>query len=396
MNRFSTAMWDFSWATRRFGNEAEYADWDLVLDQLAERGYDNVRIDAFPHLIAADPGGAVADRFAIPPQRRRFMWGNHATVEIAPRADLIAFLRKCGERGITVGLSSWFVADASQRRDRVRSPEDFFRVWHETLELVESAGLLDRVLWVDLCNEFPLDLWAWGAAPEIFGRRRRSPASMGARARPWPEATLRRVQDYLSAPISRLRARWPRLPFCYSLCNLVGDQMRSADVSQFGVAEVHCWLADEARWRLRTLHIAPLLEWPLGTRAHAAMTRGVSAPTLRRWRDETLVPLMATWSRWARGKGLPLITTEGWGPINYADTSGRGSEWRWVRDFAALAVAKALELGWTGICTSNFCQPHHRGMWSDPRWHRELTDAIRKAPPAAERGARGSTEEARA
>ncbi|MBW2293056.1 MAG: cellulase, partial [Deltaproteobacteria bacterium] len=43
-------MWDFSWATRRSGNEAEYADWDKVLDQLAERGYDNVRIDAFPHL----------------------------------------------------------------------------------------------------------------------------------------------------------------------------------------------------------------------------------------------------------------------------------------------------------------------------------------------------------
>ena len=63
MERFATAMWDFSWATRRFDNEAEYADWDRALDGLAERGYNNVRIDAFPHLIAADRDGAVVDRF---------------------------------------------------------------------------------------------------------------------------------------------------------------------------------------------------------------------------------------------------------------------------------------------------------------------------------------------
>ena len=48
MRRFATAMWDFSWATRRFGNEAEYADWDRALDELAERGYDNVRSEALP------------------------------------------------------------------------------------------------------------------------------------------------------------------------------------------------------------------------------------------------------------------------------------------------------------------------------------------------------------
>jgi hypothetical protein len=31
-----------------------YEDWDMALGELAERGYDAVRIDAFPHLVATD------------------------------------------------------------------------------------------------------------------------------------------------------------------------------------------------------------------------------------------------------------------------------------------------------------------------------------------------------
>jgi Sugar-binding cellulase-like len=34
---------------------AGYEDWDVALDGLALRGYDAVRIDAYPHLVAANP-----------------------------------------------------------------------------------------------------------------------------------------------------------------------------------------------------------------------------------------------------------------------------------------------------------------------------------------------------
>jgi len=47
-------MWDFSWLERRWPG-AGYEDWDKVLDELAERGYNAVRIDAYPHLIAENP-----------------------------------------------------------------------------------------------------------------------------------------------------------------------------------------------------------------------------------------------------------------------------------------------------------------------------------------------------
>lgn len=48
------AMWDFSWLERRWPG-AGYEDWDKALDELTERGYDAVRIDAYPHLVDSDP-----------------------------------------------------------------------------------------------------------------------------------------------------------------------------------------------------------------------------------------------------------------------------------------------------------------------------------------------------
>lgn len=371
-DRFAVAMWDFSWATRRWGAEDEYADWDRVLDGLAERGYDTVRIDAFPHLMALHEA-------VILPQRPRFMWGNHRAVRIRPREDLVAFMQKCRARGISVGLSTWFVPDTTHRRLLVRTPADFARVWNETLSVVEDAGLLDTVRWVDLCNEFPLDVWAPGAAEHIFGSSVSSPFAAAFRGVPWPQAWADRAQSYLTEAIRILKARRQQLKYCYSFHALCGPTLRALDVSEFGVAEVHCWVADDPAWNVSSLQIAPLLEVPGGMPLHAGRMIGTPPSVLKMWAEHYLEPQMKTWAAWASANHLPLVTTEGWGPVNYADVEGRDDEWDWVRAFAELAVEKAVAHGWTGICTSNFCQPHHRGMWRDVGWHRALTGAIRRS-----------------
>ena len=54
-------MWDFSWLERRWPG-AGYEDWDVALDELRARGYDAVRIDAYPHLLAACVEDEVAER----------------------------------------------------------------------------------------------------------------------------------------------------------------------------------------------------------------------------------------------------------------------------------------------------------------------------------------------
>ena len=50
------AMWDFSWLERRWPG-AGFEDWDQTLDEFVERGYNAVRIDAYPHLVGLNPTG---------------------------------------------------------------------------------------------------------------------------------------------------------------------------------------------------------------------------------------------------------------------------------------------------------------------------------------------------
>ena len=85
-----------------------------------------------------------------------------------------------------------------------------------------------------------------------------------------------------------------------------------------------------------------------------------------------------------RGPGLPVITTEAWGPINDDDVGALedAAEWDWVKDICAEGVRMAVERGFAGICTGNFCQPHFEGMWADVAWHRARTDEIRASRPA--------------
>jgi hypothetical protein len=81
--RFSVAMWEYSWLVQRSGRQSEYADWDKVLDELQERGYDCIRIDAFPHCIASGPDGKTVDEITFLPIANNFMWGNHEPVSLA-------------------------------------------------------------------------------------------------------------------------------------------------------------------------------------------------------------------------------------------------------------------------------------------------------------------------
>jgi hypothetical protein len=70
------AMWDFSWLERRWSG-AGYEDWDRALDELAERGYNAVRVDAYPHLLATGP----EKTWRLKPQWTIHDWGACGTVD---------------------------------------------------------------------------------------------------------------------------------------------------------------------------------------------------------------------------------------------------------------------------------------------------------------------------
>ena len=108
------AMWDFSWALRHDPG-CEFADWDKVLDGLVERGYNAIRLDVFPALVASSPDGHVNDSHNFPQQSgwKPAMWGNQFTTMLRPRKALKEFLR-----AVSIAACSWDSRRGSKSRAR--------------------------------------------------------------------------------------------------------------------------------------------------------------------------------------------------------------------------------------------------------------------------------------
>ncbi|RLB42985.1 MAG: hypothetical protein DRH23_16700, partial [Deltaproteobacteria bacterium] len=318
------------------------------------------------------------DRLTSLPPAPLVLWGNHAPVEVEPRGGWIEFITKVRSRGMHVGLSTWFNDDALQRAATVVTPADYARIWRETLDHLADANLLDAVLWVDLCNEFPIGKWGKGAYPLFYDAA--TPENPAPAIAPWSLEAQTRVQQYLDEGIGPVREAYPELSYTYSFESVSGGNARQLDTSTLDVAEVHVWLSSDIEFNGMSGQLELLLELDENAlAAHAEKAPDVYFSERDRWLS-TLEGLVDDWADWATERGLPLITSEAWGPINYDDVDSIAgtSEWDWVKDVCDEGVHMAVDKGWSGICTSNFAQPHFEGMWSDVAWHQEQTARIRR------------------
>ncbi len=359
-------MWDFSWLTRRDGGAAEYRDWDRVLDELAERGYDCVRIDAFPHLVAD------GEEHTVLPEPYSAQWGNTRPVRVRAREGLVRFIVKAKERGVRVALSTWFNPDAKRLRSAVRTPEDYARVWRAVLRLVAEHSLESQIEWVDLCNEFPLGAWARGAYREVFQTSPDNPVSV---LRPWRDHERAALQRYFDDAIGALRAEFPIHRYTFSSQALAERQFRRLSVESFDLLEPHVWLSDRWSFQFETAHLLSLVQAPGGPALHARLASTLHPLRARAWRRSLEQRLRAV-AEWGRVTGLPLATSEAWASTIYPNVRDPAS-WRWLKDVCAFGVGTALGLGWRALCTTNFSQPHFPVLWSDVAWHRELCRSIR-------------------
>jgi hypothetical protein len=362
------AMWDFSWLERRWpgaGNE----DWDGALDGLVERGYDAVRIDAYPHLVAADP----RREWEILPPWNQQDWGSPARVRVRVLPALTEFIKKCRERGLPAGLSTWFQNDTSGRRLAIASPRAHAGVWLATLEHIECAGLLDTLLYLDLCNEWPLACWApfFKNTAGVNPRDWRAPASL----------------DWLREACGLIRERHPRLPLTASLTSNLARadlQATGANPGFLDFLEPHRWMSNATDFYERVGYHYERFE-SIGYENVAARARRLYRSDPDYWKRLFALELDAL-ADWSQAVNKPLITTEGWAIVDYKDWPGL--DWDWVKELNAWAVERVIASGrWAAVCTSNFCGPQFHGMWRDIDWHRDLTAKIHAgrlpAPPQA-------------
>jgi hypothetical protein len=344
-------MWDFSWLERRWPG-AGYEDWDLVLDELKARGYDAVRIDAYPHLIAAG-----ADReWELLPQWTTQDWGAPARCRVRVQPNLNTFLSKCADRGIVVGLSTWFRLDIDNTRMKIETPADLGEVWKQTLASI-PANLRANLLYVDLCNEFPLDVWTPFLRRPI---RRQS-----------PEGT-RWMRDSIAA----LRPSFPEFDYTFSFTSEY-ETWEKEDVSFLDFLEPHLWMTHFSGFYQQVGYHYERFD-PKGYDNMALKAEAVyrSKPDYWKSRLQYGVDLLANWGRTSR---KPLITTECWSVVDYKDWPMLS--WDWIKDLCETGVRAASEKArWAAMATSNFCGPQFQGMWRDIEWHRRMTSIIHAAP----------------
>lgn len=221
------AMWDFSWLLRHDpGHEigSEFADWDKVLDELVERGYNAIRLDVFPALVATGADGVLTESFHFPHDSKRpQMWGNQHSTTIHPRRALKEFIPRCIERGILLGLSTWFFGPSVEK---VTGLDGFVRVWDETLRFLKDNDLLHNIYYVDLLNEYPLFSgfqWLRGQMDGDINVRAGKAKEDGVHV--WQEKAGEYNSDasrgfytsFANEAISRLQKNWPDLDFLFSL-----------------------------------------------------------------------------------------------------------------------------------------------------------------------------------
>lgn len=344
-------MWDFSWLERRWPG-AGYEDWDLALDGLALRGYDAVRIDAYPHLVASNPNAT----WELIPCWDTQDWGSPAKNKVQVQPALNQFIRKCGDRKLRVGLSTWFRHDPDQTLMRIQSPEDLGRIWKVTLDSIARDGLLPNILYVDLCNEWPLDVWA-PFLPKGFKR------------------TSAENTEYMKRAIQVVRSAYPDLDYTFSQTSEF-DEWKQQDVSMFDFMEPHIWMAQADGYYDAVGYHYERFD-PQGYKNLVDNAKRVYLEKRDHW-DRKLVERIEMCADWSRASGKPLITTECWSLVDYKDWPLL--EWDWPKQLCELGVRTAAGTGrWVAIATSNFTGPQFAGMWRDVEWHRKMTNIIHSA-----------------
>lgn len=374
-------MWDFSWILRHH-HYGEFENWDHVLEGLAERGYNAIRIDAMPQFVAADTDGKSENEFrSVKNGWQPSLWGNDYTMSFRPKEALLEFLPKCEKYGIKVGLATWFMQHGTNRRDIFKEEGGLLRAWEETLSFLKTNQLLDNVIYTDLLNEYP----NWHGYDWLKKNMNRL-SGLDQYKLDNPEANVpdqiisgknsnqeqqKFYSNFIGSTIRTLKTKYPDMDFYASLDSSM--ELDRIDLSEFDALDYHIWFAHTGK--------IPGLD-KVGARDQSQDYREVYKGLQAYWKENrtTLVQWMegrlSDISSSAAKHKIVCGNTEGWGPISWFDHPELG--WEWTKESAEICVDIAKRHNnYKFICTSNFTHPQFRGMWDDIKWHQRITEKIK-------------------
>jgi hypothetical protein len=262
--------------------------------------------------------------------------------------------------------------------------DGLFQAWDGSLKLLAKNGLLDRVMYVDVLNEYPF--WTgfeWikkGLAEraDLKKFKAKNPDvhvpdldAIGKKSRFNP-VQKQFYNSFLTGALTKLKKEYPQLDFFASLDS--GMPLDDIDLSAFGALDYHLWFNHNREMRAAGLNtIAAMPNDNQLESAYADVKKFWAANRTRM--IEWISGRIKDVSEHAARFHIPPGNTEGWGPIFWMDHPAL--DWEWTKEAAGICVPLAREHAYKFICTSNFTHPQHVGLWEQVKWHRKITSLIR-------------------
>jgi hypothetical protein len=367
--RLTMAMWDQAFLLRH-GPGGSFADWDRVLDETVERGYNTVRLDPMPQWINLDQPDR--ELHWPDPQAPYLPWDWNTAVTAPAGRWLIEFMEKLLARpSLHYTLSAWWfgLTEGSTHKGPpvLRQPANHAEgaeLWADMLHAWKRRFGFDRLVYFDLANEVPYFF------PGFLDRLKNETGLDWATAAAFTPEQAAAIAAELNPPLAALRREFPELRFTVSLH---GDQ-RWLDVPlELDCLDVHFYADADPRWVQRTKfheHMAYFYkrtDWHADFSDRARKTAAAMAPMLRQRQRAKLM----RFAQWSAERGMPLTTTESWSAWYAFDTPD--FDWGWLLEWAEWSVEDAIAAGMWGWTPHNYLQPHFAN-WRDVRWHRRLND----------------------
>lgn len=366
-SRLTIAMWDFSWLNGHYpGGWAE--DFDKVTDELIERKFNTVRIDAFP-LVIHDVLSKGETAFLVPASPH-LNWGQS---DIDWKHDIVGELREfmtiTKRKNLKVILSSWGIERSEKYADR----QNFWEAWELVLDILQKDGLLEHVVYVDFDQEFPyfspfnkeLDRLSKEVAVSSASQAD-AMEQAGAITGAWNRAQSAFVKEYFESTLAHFHQKYPSLRFTFSLTSF-WDEVRAIEPKGLDVLELHIWIRGQLNEYTGFNKIKKDRNPANDYRAYMAGIR--QAMKQKESLQQHMKQQLDTATSWANEIGVPLTTTEAWGPWWHMDHPDM--EWQWLYDWCEYSMGLSGEYGFWGSTPWNYSHPYWEN-WANVDWYRRV------------------------
>ena len=384
-SRLTIAMWDFSWLYMHYSGGA-FEDFDLVTDELVERGFNTVRIDAFPLIIGKLEKADQVVTIAGDPLRN---WGpsdKDREHEVIP--ELLDFMKVTKEKGISVILSSWgqealeYPNIKNDFTDRI----EFWKAWEKVLDLLKENDLIDHVVYVDFDQEFP---YFSPIAPELnnLGKVKSKNITSDLHAMEaagiaenvskklkWNPVQMKFVREYMNGTLTHFQWKYPELRFTFSLTSY-WEEVRAMDLKTFDVLELHFWMTQSERFSTRSGFSS--MKKDRGDHDYKDYMSRIekSMESVRPMLMKDMYNRLAWTKQWSEEIAAPLVTTEAWGPWWHMDH--KDLNWQWLYDWCEEGMQLSSDYQLWGTTPWNYSHPYWEN-WKNVEWYQKVNHGFLK------------------